>query len=342
MRTSTDKGDDTLSRIRVAFNAITDAPFIERDRQALREAFAVVDVRMRSAWSLPRLGWTVLRSDLVFSWFAQDHAYAACRFARLFNRRSVVVVGGVDAAKIPELGYGEHTLPGAARSRYALAHSDRVLVVDDFLRDEIARNAGVRRPEIVTVPLGFDTDLFRPGDEPRTTVLTVGIVNRVNIRRKGLETFVQAARFLPDLPFVLVGARDSEATAALRKQAPPNVRFLPFLQAEDLIREYRMARVYVQVSMYEGLPSALGEAMACGCVPVGTRAGGIPTLIGDTGAYVSVGDAEGTAAAIRAAFTARDGSVARARIVREFPAERRRAALHALVRELVEDQPDAR
>src|SRR5207244_85389 len=84
---------------------------------------------------------------------------------------------------------------------------------------------------------------------------------------------------------------------------------VPPLSVRDLLEAYRRAGVYVQVSEYEGLPSALGEAMACGCVPVGTRTAGIPTLMGDTGFYVDVGDVDGTANAIRAAYASPRGNV---------------------------------
>lgn len=322
-------------RIRVAFVASVNSTFVQRDRQILGEAFVVRNVLWRGKRSILPLLWAVLRSDVTFSWFALDHAYGACRLARILRRKSVVVVGGVDAAKMPELGYGAHLEERvAARSRFALAHSDRVLVVDDALREDIARNAGIRRPEILTVPLGFDTEQLCPDGRPRTTVLTAGIVSQVNLRRKGLETFVRAASLLPDLSFVLVGADPGPATDRLKSLAPPNVELLPILSPERLLEEYRRARVYVQVSLSEGLPSALGEAMACGCVPVGTRVAGIPHLIGDTGFYVPPEDSEATAAAIRDAHTSAAGARARARIEEHFSWSSRRAALHDIVKEL--------
>ena len=325
-----------MDRIRVAVIASADSSFVQTDRRILAERFRVRYVPWRGKRSIPNLVWSVLRSDVAFSWFALDHAYGACRVARLAGRKSVVVVGGVDAAKREDLGYGVHLDPKMGpRSRYALAHTDRVLVVDDSLREEIHRNTGIDRPEIVTVPLGFDTDRFRPDGASRTNVLSVGIVNDVNLRRKGLETFVRAARHAPDLPFVLVGARANDATSRLRAEAPSNLRILGRLRDQDLLEEFRRARVYVQVSEYEGLPTALGEAMACGCVPVGTRVAGIPNLIGDTGRYVTVGDPAGTARAIEDAFRGGDGAAARQRIEDYFSLERRRRALIEIIEGLV-------
>src|SRR5438132_4304055 len=75
--------------------------------------------------------------------------------------------------------------------------------------------------------------------------------------------------------------------------------------------------------------------MACGCVPVGTRTAGIPTLIDDTGFYVEVGDVEATANAIRAAYASPRGNIARDRILERFSHERRRRNLQELVEGVV-------
>ena len=324
-----------MARIRVAMIAASESSFVRMDRQILEEAFVVRFVPWNGKRSIPRLVWAILRSEVTFAWFALDHAYGASRLARLFGRKSIVVVGGVDAAKVPELRYGAHIEPAAAvRSRYALEHSDRVLIVADSLREDIARNAGVRRAEIITVGLGFDTEFFAPDARDRDTVLTVGIVSDVNIRRKGLDTFVGAAKRLPDVRFVLVGAGPGPAQDRLRAAAPSNVEFLPFLDTADLREQYRRARVYVQASLYEGSPSALGEAMACGCVPVGTRIGGIPDLVGDTGFYVPAGDPDATASAIREAYDSNLGGRARQRIEQQFSKARRRKALIEIVESL--------
>ncbi len=324
-----------MRRPRIAFVASGNWTFVQRDREMLAQSFEIRDVPWKGKRSLLPLAWAILRSDVTFAWFALDHAYVACRAAHLLGKKSIVVVGGGDAARVPDLDYGVFLNPAmAARAVYALAHSDRVVVVDDWLREEIARNAGVRRPEIITVPLGFDTDFFQPADVPRTTVLTAGYVAGANVRRKGLDTFMKVAESLPDLRFVLVGAAPSELTDRLRASAPPNLSLVPPLPPAQLLQEYQRARVYVQASLYEGLPAALGEAMACGCVPVGSRVAGIPGLIGDAGFLVPPGDVPATAAAVREAYNSALGEAARKRIAEKFAPEQRRRALTELVASL--------
>ena len=290
------------------------------------------DVPCKGKRAIPRNVSAVLRSDVAYCWFALDHAYGACRVARLVGKRCIVVVGGLDAAKRPDLNYGALLDPGMSRrTRYTLSHADRVLLVDDNLRSELAQNVGVERADFLTVPLGFDTDWFSPDGGARSTVLTVAIVTDVNIARKGLDVFIESARRLPEVPFVLVGGRANAATERLRAIAPPNLRILDRISDEELREQFRRARVYVQLSRYEAFGSALGEAMACGCTPVGTRVGGIATLIGDTGYFVPVGDVEPTVRAIQEAFRTGDGIAARQRVVEQFSIDRRRRALTEVV-----------
>jgi len=322
---------------RVALIAREEASFIRTDRALLADRFSLRFVRWRGKRSIPRLAWAIARSDVAFSWFAEDHAYGACRLARLLRKKSIVFVGGGDAAKRPDLGYGIYLDPTRAeRSRYAVMHSDLVLVVDEYLRKELRQNGKIDRPDILTVPLGIDTVRYRSGDGARTTVLTVGMVDEVNVRRKGLDVFVEVARRMPDLPFVLIGGRQNAATERLRLLAPTNLMIVGRVSDDDLLRHFQRARVYAQLSRYEAFGSALAEAMAAGCVPVGTRVGGIPTVLGDTGPYAAEGNPESAAAAIRRAYEEGDGRAARARIVREFSREKRANALIACIEGLVD------
>lgn len=321
--------------IRVALVYLDEASFVARDRDILKAAFRVRDVRCKGKRAIPKIVAAVLRSDVAFCWFALDHAYVACRVARLIGKKTVVVVGGLDAAKRSDLGYGSNLDPGMSRrTRYTLAHADRVLLVEEHLRQEVARNVGVARSDMAVVPLGFDTEWFSPGEGPRTGVLTVAIVNDVNVSRKGLDVFVEAARRLPDLPFVLVGGRENAATETLRRGAPPNLEIAGRISDEALRDRFRAARVYVQLSRYEAFGSALGEAMACGCVPVGTDVGGIAAQIDGVGARVPVGDVEATVRAIRDAHGHGDGVAARRRIEENYSLDRRRRALTETVASL--------
>jgi len=326
------------AKLRVAFiGPDFTSGFVRADEGILNRHFRTRRVVWKGKRSIPSLALAVLRSDVTFSWFALDHAYAACRLARLFGKKSIVVVGGVDAANRPDLGYGAFLNPIVARrTQYAVKHSDRVLVVEETLREDLIRNSGVDRREIMTIQLGFDTAYFTPGDRPRRNVLMVAAVQDANVRRKSLDVFAEVAARTPDLPFVLVGARNNEATDRLRKSAPPNLRLLGRLSDSELLDQYRAAKVYVQISRFEAFGYALGEAMACGCIPVGTDVGGIATLVDRVGFLVPIGDVDATVAAVLKASGQKDGMSARARIKESFSLEQREIAVVQVIDSLFE------
>lgn len=112
---------------------------------------------------------------------------------------------------------------------------------------------------------------------------------------------MRSAAFLPDVKFLLIGVQ-GEALKKLQEIATPNMEFRGPLPPDEITPYYQKAKVYCQLSMREGLPNALCEAMLCECVPVGTDVQGVKTAIGDTGFYVPYGDPEATAEAIKKAL----------------------------------------
>jgi glycosyltransferase involved in cell wall biosynthesis len=156
------------------------------------------------------------------------------------------------------------------------------------------------------------------------------------VKRKGLDTFVKAASYVPEAKFALIGKPHDDAIEALKRHAPNNVEFTGYLSNDDLLGYLQRAKVYCQLSAYEGLPNALCEAMLCECIPVGTKRKGIPTAIGDTGFYVEYKDAAATAKVIKRALTSpvELGQNARERIKNLFPIERRELGLVKAITEL--------
>jgi glycosyltransferase involved in cell wall biosynthesis len=86
----------------------------------------------------------------------------------------------------------------------------------------------------------------------------------------------QLAANNPEWHFTLVGDADYPAPS-------PNIRVVGKESPETLVQLYNTHEYYLQLSSSEGFPNALGEAMACGCIPIGSAVGAIPEIIGDTG-----------------------------------------------------------
>jgi glycosyltransferase involved in cell wall biosynthesis len=245
---------------------------------------------------------------------------------------------------VPEIGYGSQR--GGVRQRVArwTAHrATRLVTNSNYLVDEIERNLGIPRDRVTVVHHGL-RDRF--GDvaesKPRERVaLTVGIVYRLNLARKGLRPFVLAARELADVEFVLAGRWDDDAIDTLRAAASENVIFTGYLSDDELDGWFRRAAVYAQPSLHEGFGLSLAEAMLAGCVPVVTKAGALPEVVGDVGITIAEPTAEAVAAGIRRALELgpREGMRARARVLEHFPYEARRDGICAEVEAALRDAP---
>ena len=74
---------------------------------------------------------------------------------------------------------------------------------------------------------------------------------------------------------------------------------------------------------------SLAEAMLAGCIPVVTRAGALPELVGDTGVYIDAPEPSEIAAGVKRALELGAGSVLRRESAssRRFPLEARREGL---------------
>ena len=332
--------------IKVLFVRPLRSTFVEKDLELLKKYFdvRVVDFAFgrRNLKGIVATASSMLKgtlwSDLTFSWFADIHAYVAVRLSKIFRKRSIVIIGGYEVANVPEIGYGAMLCPTSLRRvRFVLREADKVLAVDESLRQDAIRNIGASGTNIQTVPTGYDYTKFRPQGEKEDLVMTVAGANDwMTVRLKGIDTFVKSARFLPDVKFLVIGL-GREALRRLQDIIPTNVGLIGRLSQDELVRYYQKAKVYCQLSMREGLPNALCEAMLCECVPVGTDVQGVRTAIGHIGFYVSCGDPNATAAAIRKALESDKGKAARERINSEFSVERREKELEEIISELLSE-----
>jgi glycosyltransferase involved in cell wall biosynthesis len=319
-------------RLRVLYVISRRNTFTDIDRTILADRFEVTDYYQPEPRPHPReLASKVRRCDLVFAWFAGWHSLPALALARLFGKPSVLVVGGFDTASVPEIGYGWQR--GGVRrwvSRVTMQLATRLVTNSRSSLVEIQRNVGLDPRRAAVIYHGL-SDRFPDGGRQKRDrlALSVGVVRRRNLERKGLRPFVRAAAGLPDVEFVLAGSWRDDAIDDLRRDAGANVRFTGFLADDELDALFRRAAVYVQASRHEGFGLSLAEAMLAGCVPVVTDAGALPEVVGDIGVTIAEPDpaliAQGVERALQ--LGPAEGARARARVLEAFPLEPRAEGL---------------
>lgn len=160
---------------------------------------------------------------------------------------------------------------------------------------EADREEDGREPSHV-VPLGIDIERFAAA-EPALAAdrPIVGTVGRL-AEQKDYETFLAAAKLLPEAQFVVVG--DGELRSRLEAQAGENVRLTG--HRDDVPELLASFTFYAQPSRYEGLCLAVLEAQAAGVPVIATPVGGMRDTVvhEETGLVIPVGDARSLAVAI--------------------------------------------
>ena len=108
-------------------------------------------------------------------------------------------------------------------------------------------------------------------------------------QEKGIATLVQAAKELPDIPFIFAGSGPLEHLL----EGIPNIKNVGFQRGEALETLIREARFTVYPSeWYENCPFSVMESQMYGTPVLGANIGGIPELIrvGKTGELFESGD----------------------------------------------------
>jgi len=267
--------------------------FVARDNQLLSLSYNVQQYRFRAVKGLAGTAKEILKQllflllnarkyDAVFIWFADYHSLLPVLFARIFHKKSFVVIGGYDVSYLPEFNYGSFNRPirkffakntlNAATLCFPVAYALGLKVTD------ISSKA-----RIEVLPTSTDFDKFVPGDStrPKSIITVATVADRQRAMIKGLDRFRELALAMPDFKFTIIGVADS--FCAFFDPLPANLDLLPGVDYEKLPLYYGEASFYAQFSRSEGLPNSLCEAMLCGCIPLGTDAGDIRDAVGETG-----------------------------------------------------------
>jgi spore coat protein SA len=192
---------------------------------------------------------------------------------------------------------------------------EAVAVCSEYLRNTFAAKSASLASKTKVIFNGVDTDLFFPQEElrQRKTILFVGRLHP----EKGVLQLVQAYALVlkvhPDAKLVIGGSTGfgthertpyvrelASLASSIVKSCPGSIQFTGYLHHDrDLLAWLQKATLFACPSIFDepfGLVNA--EAMACAAPVIGSRRGGIPEVLGDTGVLIDPEDIEGFAEAI--------------------------------------------
>jgi glycosyltransferase involved in cell wall biosynthesis len=296
--------------------------FIDRDLEMISPTMNIKALEFtQSPVKLPfffllqffQLLWFLPKTTQYLCFFGGYHSVLPVWFGKIFGKKCIIQAGGTDCINMPEIGYGNFRKKWLRMATvYSFKNCSLILPVaealvkQDYRFDpEISSKQGLLNliPDLKTpiqvIPNGFDTDFWKDFGINRTPLsfisVATGTTNSSRAKVKGYDLIETLAANHPDWSFTLAGDENY-------KSANPNVKILGKQNPESLRNLYNQHQFYLQLSTSEGFPNALGEAMSCGCIPIGSAVGAIPEIIGRAGFILSRKDLQELEALLKTGF----------------------------------------
>ncbi|WP_342377298.1 glycosyltransferase [Myxococcus stipitatus] len=298
------------------------------------------------------------RYELVWGHYLSPPGFLAVVFAASVGIASTVSARGndVDQQMFP---------PGDfARLLWTLQRADVLTAASADLGRKMSLLLG-RDARVEVIPNAVDAQVFSPGPADPALRERLGIAPDEVVlgfsgelrHKKGLPFLLSALsevrRVRPACLLVIgeVRPRDAEHLVAFRAEHPEDGARIVVSGAlattEDIAAHLRLCDVYLQPSLWEGMPNALLEAMACARPVIASDAGGIPEAVDSkhNGFLVPkallnhLGQACLDVLSMSDAQRAAMGAAARERILERFVADNEAEALRRVLTRAIPSPP---
>lgn len=346
---------------KIIYTYTSRSSFVRNDIESLRSTYDVIEYRfdvtnkkltpLQLVKQLFFLLFNLGSAHGTISMFGGYHSFLPAFIGKIFRKPSLIILAGTDCVSFPSIGYGNFAkkflgMFSRWSYRYAthLAPVHNSLVLADYTyqdKDHPQQGykyfcPGIATPHTV-IEYGFDASRwYVPGNAKlKNSFITVaaGLAMPSRAALKGVDLILAAAEHFPQATFTIIGCPEDHQLPV----RSANIRTYSFVSNEELQRLYNEHEFYVQVSMSEGFPNAICEAMTCKCIPVGSNVGGLPDIIGDTGFILERRDAGKFRELLQQALSADRTTLAekaRQRIITHFPKDLREVKLVELLKKL--------
>jgi glycosyltransferase involved in cell wall biosynthesis len=335
--------------------------FVENDIEILQSKYTVMEHRFdgRNKKLTPLvylkqffyLARNIFSCKMMIVMFGGHQSLLPALFGKITGKPCLIICGGTDCVSFPSIGYGNFRgglLALVTRWSYKLAtHLSPVhpsLMEYDYTYDDSDfKKQGILAfmPDLKTpctvINYGFDPEKWTTAPEriPNSFVtVAAGLEKPYRAKLKGIDLIIKVAEYFPQAQFTIIGCPENYKLPF--KTA--NVKTYSFVSSAALKDIYNEHEFYLQVSMSEGFPNAICEAMSCGCIPIGSRVGGITDIIGDTGFILVKRNIDLFKELLGEALNCdrtRFSAKARSRIMQNYPKDLRKVQLLKLVGNLL-------
>lgn len=217
---------------------------------------------------------------------------------KILNKKVYIILGGTDCVSFPEFNYGslrKQPLKWFIKKSYQW--STRLLPVDaslmysdyNYLPQVVNKKQGVKayfqnlKTPYSVIPNGYHISFWgvdKIDVAPLSFISIAYVSDDARLTLKGFDTIIKLAQQFKEASFTLVGLSKAMTN---KLNLPSNIVVYKNLSPKRIKKQFAKHQFYVQISLSEGFPNALAEAMLCQCIPIGSAVGGIPKIISKYG-----------------------------------------------------------
>lgn len=332
--------------------------FVKRDVEILRNNFIVDEFEFASA----------KKHQVLISFFKQfifvltkikDYKVIICQssgylsflpiiFGKLFKIPTAIIAIGTESCSIPEINYGTNRkFLYSWFSKISLYNTSVILPVhksmihrtDEYF-SSVQTSQGIKaffptiQTKIYPINYGYDFSkwqIVNEGKRKKDFLTITTSLGKTGYYLKGIDLVISLAKRMPQKSFTVVGKVWHPF-----KDLPSNITIIDHLSQLELADMYNAHNYYLQLSISEGFPNSLCEAMLCGCVPIGSSVSSIPEIISDKGFILLKKDVNLLVELVSKIKEKEfDRQVIRARIVDNYPIQKREKELIEVIKSLI-------
>jgi glycosyltransferase involved in cell wall biosynthesis len=341
-----------LSR-KVIFTTPDLPTFVQQDIELLKEnLIVVVDVfPWNQKWLYPylffrqflRIIYHIGNSDALLCSFGGYWCVLPTILGWFFRKPVYIILNGTDCCAANNINYGVLRKPMAKWAcKFSYANASRLLPIsqslmyfDDAYATEKVGPQGVKfhLPKISTpfdiIPYGIDIDFWNYEVAENRSTQFITVIHQAQFERRDGKMLFEIFERNSSWELIVVGSIPQGVFV------PKNVQVIPWMSTSELRDTFTSSSFYIQLSLFEGFGCALTEAMACGCVPIGTAVNAVPQIIGKTGIVLNKRDSSLMEQAIqkllKEGVSNEERQRARDRIVSNYSLDRRRKSILSLL-----------
>lgn len=235
------------------------------------------------AWCLPFLNRKVYTQVDIVKSNQCPGAAVAWLVGRLYKKPFYFRTGYTESSIYPELHDGKRDIKYRRLKRienFLYDKCDIASVSSEHDKQYVCQSYGIAGSKVRLVRNFIDTEVFKKETGLRNRCNKIVYVGRLSNPKNLFNILHAVAKIGMALDCYGRGEQKNELEK-LAQRLRADVTFKGVIANKEIPKVLNQYKYYILASTYEGMPKTLLEAMACGCICIGTPVGGIAEVIED-------------------------------------------------------------